>query len=63
MAKLDEIKAEIDALPREDYAERRRWFMEKDWEEWDAELEADSKAGRLDFLIEEARHETHKRRL
>jgi len=54
MAKVDEIKAEIEALPRDDYAELRRWFTERDWEEWDAELEADSEAGKLDFLVEEA---------
>jgi hypothetical protein len=63
MRTLDEIKAEIEALPQEDYAELRKWLTEKDWEEWDAQLEADSEAGELDFLIEEARHDEHTRRL
>jgi hypothetical protein len=28
---------------------------ELDWEKWDREIEADSAAGKLDFLIEEAK--------
>jgi len=27
---------------------------EQDWERWDREIEEDSRAGRLDFLVEEA---------
>lgn len=30
------------------------WFSERDWEEWDREIERDSAAGKLDFLVEEA---------
>lgn len=60
MSTLDEIKAEIEALPREDYAELRKWLSEKDWDEWDAQLEADSEAGKLDFLMEEALEEKRK---
>ncbi|MBN1998305.1 hypothetical protein JW935_12175 [candidate division KSB1 bacterium] len=29
--------------------------LQRDLEKWDAELERDSEAGRLDFLIEEAK--------
>ncbi len=32
----------------------------KDWERWDKEIEADSRAGRLDFLEREAREEKAK---
>jgi hypothetical protein len=35
-------------------------LSEKDWEKWDKEIEADSKAGRLDFLVREARKEKAK---
>jgi hypothetical protein len=28
--------------------------VEKDWQTWDAQLERDSAAGKLDFLAEEA---------
>jgi hypothetical protein len=28
--------------------------LEKDWEKWDRQIEEDSKAGKLDFLVKEA---------
>ncbi len=49
MSKLENLKAEIESLPREEFAEMIRWLSEKDWERWDKEIEADSDAGRLDF--------------
>ena len=33
----------------------RQWFLEEDWKRWDEEIEEDSKSGKLDFLIREAR--------
>ena len=57
MTKVREIQAAIESLPHEDYISLRRWFSERDWEEWDEQIEADSEAGRLDFLIQEARDE------
>ena len=54
MSKTDELKAEIERLPREGVAEILRWLSEKDWEQWDKEIEADSQAGRLDFLVRDA---------
>ena len=44
----------------EEFAELFRWLSEKDWERWDKEIEADSQAGRLDFLEREAREEKAK---
>ena len=32
----------------------------KDWEKWDKQIEADSKSGKLDFLIAEALEEKEK---
>ncbi|MEA2693117.1 MAG: hypothetical protein QOJ16_2504, partial [Acidobacteriota bacterium] len=32
----------------------RDWFMDHMHERWDQQIEADSAAGRLDFLVEEA---------
>jgi hypothetical protein len=55
MSEIDELKAKIESLPREEFAEIFRWLSEKDWERWDGEIEADSQAGRLDFLVREAR--------
>ncbi len=57
MSKLDQLKAEIESLPSEQLAEIFRWISEKEWERWDKEIEADSQAGRLDFLVREAKEE------
>ncbi|MGE3151212.1 MAG: hypothetical protein AB7G48_01185 [Nitrospiraceae bacterium] len=60
MSKIDDLKAEIERLPSEDFAELFRWLSEKDWEKWDRQIEMDAHAGRLDFLIHEARREKSK---
>ncbi len=57
MSKIDGLKAEIERLPNKEFTELFRWLSEKDWERWDREIEADSQAGRLDFLVREAREE------
>ena len=57
MSKVDELKAEIERLPTEDFYKLVRWLSEKDWESWDKQIEADSKTGKLDFLVREA-HES-----
>jgi hypothetical protein len=57
MSKIDVLKAEIERLPNKELAELFRWLSDKDWERWDREIEADSQAGRLDFLVREAREE------
>jgi hypothetical protein len=51
---LEEIQAVIQSLPPEKYTQLRQWFSERDWEQWDQQIETDSKAGKLDFLIREA---------
>ena len=63
MTKITEIKDAIMALPETDYRELRQWFSELDWNKWDREIEADSRAGKLDFLISEALDEKEKGRL
>ena len=55
MSKIDEIKADIERLPSEQVSELFVWLSEKEWESWDMEIEADSAAGKLDFLVQEAR--------
>ena len=49
--RVDEIKAAIEALSRDEYARLRRWFVEMDWESWDRQIELDSESGKLDFLL------------
>ena len=56
-ANVEAIKAAIEALFETDYVALRQWFSEKDWENWDRQIEADSKSGKLDFLIAEAKKE------
>ena len=50
---LEEIKEAVDQLSHEERSHFRQWFLEKDAEAWDREMEEDAKAGRLDFLAEE----------
>ncbi len=57
MSRVDSIKQAIEALPDDDFAELRKWFSEKDWAKWDRQIEMDSRAGKLDFLAEEALNE------
>ena len=54
MTKVEELEIVIDALPREEYSQLRQWFLERDWEAWDREIEADAESGKLDFLLREA---------
>ena len=57
MSKIEELKTDIEKLSSEEAAELFRWLSEREGESWDKEMEADSQAGRLDFLVREARQE------
>ena len=63
MLKVDEIKKAIDSLPEKDFVQLRHWLSEKDWQKWDRQIEADSGAGKLDFLVREALDEKRERKL
>ena len=54
MTSVPEIQQAIMTLDESDYRELMRWMNELDWERWDAQIEADSKSGKLDFLEAEA---------
>lgn len=56
----EEIKKAILSLPDAEYVDLRDWLLKRDWELWDQKIENDAKAGKLDFLIEEAREEKAK---
>lgn len=60
MSRIDQLKAEIEGLPSDEIAELLRWLSEKSWDQWDKEVEADSRDGKLQFLIREARNEKAK---
>ena len=51
-------------LPANDffYSAFRAWYAEFDAEEWDRQLEADVAAGRLDWLVDEARRDNQEGR-
>ena len=57
MSAIQELEAAIRRLSAEERAAFRAWYTEYDAEEWDRELEADVAAGRLDWLIAEARED------
>jgi hypothetical protein len=63
MSNVEAIKKAIETLPDEDYAQLRKWFSEKDWRKWDKQITADSRAGKLDFLVKEAFDEKSKGKL
>jgi hypothetical protein len=54
MDRIEEIEAAISSLPPEQYRTLAQWFHSLDQERWDAQLDRDSSAGKLDFLFEEA---------
>jgi len=57
MKTSEEVKSDTEALPHREYMKLTHWFSERDWQAWDEEIERDSAAGKLDFLIEEALEE------
>lgn len=63
MTTIEELEMAVDALTQEEYSRFRRWFLDRDWEKWDQEIEEDAKAGRLDFLIREAREAKNRNKL
>jgi hypothetical protein len=54
MSKVNAIRKAIETLSEDEYVELRQWFSERDWKKWDKEIEEDSNAGKLDFLVREA---------
>jgi len=63
MSKVEELEKAIDALPEEEYIQLRQWFSKKDWHKWDQQIEADSKSGELNFLLQEALEAKSKNKL
>lgn len=57
---IAKIQDEILALSETDYRQLKQWFDELEWDKWDQQIEEDSNAGKLDFLIAEAREAKRK---
>nr|VFK49454.1 MAG: hypothetical protein BECKTC1821D_GA0114238_10782 [Candidatus Kentron sp. TC] len=63
MQTVEQIQSNIEALPRAEYARLFHWLYEREAKEWNKEIENDASAGRLDFLMEEAKPNTAQRNL
>lgn len=63
MTTIEKIQSEIAALSSEEYDLLRQWFFERDWEQWDAQIEQDVESGKLDFLLAEALAEKEQNKL
>jgi hypothetical protein len=57
MTKLEQIEKSVAELGPEDLKAFAAWFEALQADLWDKQIEADTKAGRLDKLIAEARAE------
>lgn len=54
MMSVETIEEQIAALDNASFLRLRDWFIEFDQSRWDRQIEADSNAGKLDFLINAA---------
>lgn len=57
MSTVLEIEEAITTLPQQEFWKLAEWFDERKADAWDAQIEADAAAGKLDFLWEEAQRE------
>jgi hypothetical protein len=51
---VEKIEEQIAQLDNASFSKLRDWFIEFDQSRWDRQIEADSNAGKLDFLINAA---------
>lgn len=63
MTKLQLIQAEIESLTSDEFLYLRNWINKLDDQQWEKQIEEDSIAGKLDFLIEEVLFEKSKNQL
>ena len=54
MTTVKEIERAIEKLPSDQFSKIHDWIVAKDWDKWDAQIERDSAAGELNFLVDEA---------
>lgn len=57
MSTVLEIEKAISSLPQEEFWKLAEWFDARKADAWDAQIEMDAAAGKLDFLWEEAQRE------
>ena len=54
MTTVTELQQAIMSLSDAEYADLVRWLRDQDWERWEREFDEDVRAGKLDFLADEA---------
>ena len=54
MTKIEQLEGEIKSLNRSELFALRDWFQSFLADEWDKQIEADAKAGKLDHLARQA---------
>ena len=54
MRKVEDIERQIQTLSAAEYSELRDWFLDRDWRQWDTQIESDISTGKLDELAAEA---------
>jgi hypothetical protein len=54
---VEEIKRAIEQLPKEDFWKRSGWVARRHEDEWDRQIEADIRGGKLDRFAQEALRE------
>jgi hypothetical protein len=57
MTTVQEIQDAIEHLPQKQFSKLHDWIIERDWRTWDAQIDADAQAGKLDFLLNEAKQD------
>ena len=57
MTTVNEIENAIKQLKPEELSAFRQWYVAFDFESWDCQIERDSNAGKLDFLLDEAQRD------
>lgn len=59
MTRVEAIEQEVLKLSQDEFSELRDWILERDWEQWDRQIERDAEQGRLAPLFERALEVRH----
>jgi hypothetical protein len=54
MTEIEKLEKRIESLSPEELSKFRNWFIEFDARQWDHQIEADSKDGKLDRIVNSA---------
>ncbi|MEX2169042.1 MAG: hypothetical protein WD851_07010 [Pirellulales bacterium] len=57
MSAVEELETAVKRLSPEDRALFRAWYTEFEAQDWDRQMETEAEAGRLDWLVAEARQD------